>query len=100
MHGPSRHYYYIRARHSGKCVHQHGHTYANGDPVTQWECIDQGNVKVRIIPAANNFYYLQFEHSGKCVHVHGASWANGTPITQWTCINQPNVQWTFEPVGH
>ena len=92
-------YYFIKARHSGKCLHQHGGTYRNGDPITQWDCVEEPNVKLQKVPAGGDTFFLKFAHSGKCVHLHGDLAANGTPITQWDCIDLPNVKWREQPVG-
>jgi hypothetical protein len=92
-------YYFIKARHSGKCLHQHGGTFGNGDRITQWDCVEEPNVKLQKVPAGGDTFFLKFAHSGKCVHLHGDSAANGTPITQWDCIDLPNVKWREQPVG-
>lgn len=44
-------YFYVIAKHSGKCLHQHGGTTGNGDPITQWECVNQPNVLWKLRPA-------------------------------------------------
>jgi hypothetical protein len=93
-------YYYIRAKHSNKCLHQHGGTTGNGDPITQWDCVDQGNVQWRIEPSPDkNYYYIKARHSDKCAHQHGGTTGNGDPITQWECVNQGNVKWRLIPAG-
>jgi hypothetical protein len=46
-------YYYIVAKHSGKCLHQHGGTQGNGDPITQWDCVNEPNVLWQLRPAPN-----------------------------------------------
>jgi uncharacterized protein YkwD len=91
--------WYLKARHSGKCLHQHGGTHADGAPITQWDCVNQPNVKLRRIDHGDGTSFLQFAHSNKCVHLHGASTADGAAITQWSCIHQPNVKWRIEPAG-
>jgi hypothetical protein len=93
-------HYYIRAKHSGKCLHQHGATYGNGDPITQWDCVDQPNVQWKLeMSSEANRYFIKVRHSGKCAHQHGATYENGDAITQWDCIEQPNVRWSFIPAG-
>ena len=84
--------YFVVAKHSGKCLHQHGATQGNGDPITQWDCVDQPNVKLEEVPAGEGYVFLKFQHSGKCVHQYGATQGNGDRITQWECVNQPNVK--------
>src|SRR5262245_23117418 len=91
--------YFLKSKHSHKCLHQNGYTQGNGDPITQWECVSQPNVEVEILPNMDGTIFLQFVHSQKCVHVHGNSIQNDTPITQWDCIDQGNVKWYLEPTG-
>ena len=102
--GYAHDYFYLKAKHSGKCLHQHGATHRNGDNITQWQCVNQPNVKLEKIqvpglPGQRGYFYLKFKHSEKCVHLHGAAAANGTNITQWSCIPQPNVMWRQTPAG-
>ena len=93
-------YVYLVNKNSKKCLHQHGGINSNGAPITQWDCINQSNVKLEKIPANNGSFFLRFAHSGKCVHLHQASNKNSVPITQWECIDQANVKWREEPLGN
>jgi hypothetical protein len=94
-------YYYIRAKHSDKCLHQHGGTFGNGDPITQWDCVDEYNVQWELEPSPEHgYYFIKTRHSGKCAHQHGATYANGDRITQWDCINEGNVKWRLIPAPH
>ncbi|WP_437968921.1 RICIN domain-containing protein [Sorangium sp. So ce260] len=90
-------YYYIRAKHSDRCMHQHGAVLHNGGAITQWECVDQYNVQWKFEDAPDGHYYIRARHSGKCAHQHGATQGNGDPITQWDCVNLPNVKWRLLP---
>ncbi|WP_191057890.1 RICIN domain-containing protein [Geminicoccus harenae] len=92
-------YYYVVAKHSNKCLHQHGATQGNGDAITQWSCVNQPNVKLELRRAGGGYYFLKFKHSEKCVHQHGATFGDGDPITQWQCVNQPNVKIKRIPAG-
>lgn len=78
--------YYIKAQHSGKCVHQHGSTNAEGGNVTQWDCVDQPNVRIEKVTAGGPYFTLRFQHSGKCLTVEGDSAENGANIIQATCV--------------
>ena len=91
--------YYIKAQHSGKCVHQHGNTTANGGNVTQWDCIDQDNVKVEKVSMGSGYFLLKFKHSGKCLTVEGDSGANDANIVQQDCIESAprNQTWMEIP---
>lgn len=77
--------FYLKAKHSNKCVHQHGNTHNNGDNVTQWDCLNQGNVKLERIPLGSAYFLLRFQHSGKCVTVKDDSLERGANIIQWDC---------------
>ena len=90
-------YFFLVAKHSGKCLQQAGATQGNGDAITQWTCVNQPNVKLKVVPADDGYFFLKFEHSGKCVQQAGATQGNGDAITQWDCVDQPNVQWKFQP---
>jgi len=98
-HASAADYFFVVAKHSNKCLHQHGATQGNGDRITQWECVNQPNVKVERIPAGDGHVFLKFQHSGKCVHQHGATQGNGDPITQWDCVNQPKVKLKILPAA-
>jgi len=78
-----------------RVLHQHGGTQGNGDNITLWERVNQGNTQVRFEDAGDGFFYIIFKHSGKCVHLHGGGTANDTNITQWEKVNQDNLKWRF-----
>lgn len=93
-------FYYIRAKHSDKCLHQHGGTFGNGDRITQWECVDQYNVQWEFERTDDpGYYFIKARHSGKCAHQHGGTYGNGGRITQWDCVDQGNVKWRLIHVG-
>lgn len=77
--------FYIKAQHSGKCVHQQGGSMADGAAVTQWDCVNQPNVHLEKVPTGSGYFLLRFQHSGKCLSVKGAGRSNDTPIIQQTC---------------
>jgi len=41
---------YIHFRHSDKCAHVHGATTQNDSNVSQWSCVNQANLKWRLVP--------------------------------------------------
>jgi hypothetical protein len=90
---------FLRAKHSGKCAQVNGASTANGIAVSQWDCLDQSNVKWSWIEVDNGYVFLKAQHSNKCAQVDGASPANGAKISQWDCVNQDNVKWALKPVG-
>lgn len=42
-------YVYIQST-TGLCLHQHGNSLNDGDPITGWECVDQPNVRWKVAP--------------------------------------------------
>jgi hypothetical protein len=85
--------YYIQAKHSGKCVHQHGRIRNIGGLVTQWECINQPNVQLTRGWADNGYFVLRFKHSDLCLTVKNGLSANGTDIIQSTCTGSSSQKW-------
>jgi hypothetical protein len=79
-------YFYVQAQHSGKCVHQQGSIKGNGGLVSQWECLNQGNVKLEKVALGSGYFFLRFPHSNKCLTVRDDVIANGIPLIQYECI--------------
>lgn len=79
-------YYYVQAQHSGKCVHQLQGIKDNGGSVSQWECLNQGNVKLEKIALGSGYFFLRFPHSNKCLTVRDDVIANGIPLIQYECV--------------
>ena len=71
----------------------------NGDRITQWDCVNQPNVKLKLLSTGDGYYFLQFQHSGKCVQRYGGQTGNGDPINQWDCQNWPNIKLKLVPTG-
>jgi len=46
-------WWHIKFAHSGKCAHVHGGARANGTAITQWDAVDQPNLKWRFIPGCS-----------------------------------------------
>ena len=94
---------YIRAKHSGLCLHIEGGTQENGLRATQWFCKRQSNLIWRLYAVPNDpgFYYIQVTSSNKCLHVDRASKADGARISQWDCSNQSDhLRWRFWSAGN
>ncbi len=86
--------YFLVAKHSGKCLHQHGATFGDDDPITQWDCVNEPNVRLKKIDRGDGRFWLKFVHSDKCVHVNMSSYLDNVgSLTQWTCIDQNNLHW-------
>lgn len=90
---------FLQAKHSGMCAQVNGASRANGGEISQWDCLNQDNVKWSWTEVGDGYVFLKAKHSGKCAQVNGASPANGAAITQWDCVNQDNVKWALKPVG-
>jgi hypothetical protein len=101
----------IRFVHSGKCAHVYGAGTANGTPISQWDYVDQANLKWRFVPikakkewrGPNNFarsgkrFYLQ-SALGPVAHLQGGVAHDNAPVTCWdknTHGHQANLQWTL-----
>lgn len=91
-------YMFLQAKHSGKCAQVDEASNANGANISQWDCLNQDNVKWKWIKAGGGYVFLKAQHSGKCAQVNEASSANGASITQWDCVDQDNVKWAFRVV--
>jgi len=104
-------FWFIKFVHSGKNIHVSGAALANGTPITQWETVNQPNLKWKFLPAGSD------PHSpanygahgvgakvaiqsgvGTFMHVHGGVPADGTKITAWSWVDQANLKWHIEAV--
>lgn len=86
-------YFYIVAKHSNKCAQVNGASGANGAVISQWDCLNQNNVKWYLYEAGEGYLYIRAKHNNKCAQVNRASGLNGAVISQWDCVNQNNVKW-------
>jgi peroxiredoxin len=101
----------IRYVHSGKCIHVHGGGTANGTQISQWDYVNQPNLRWRIIPVdpspqyfaiTGKRFYLQSQ-LGHVAHVHGGQAHNEANITLWdknTHGHQANLQWFITDAGN
>ncbi|TWP53501.1 ricin-type beta-trefoil lectin domain protein [Lentzea tibetensis] len=85
--------YYLRNRHSNKCLEIYGWSQANGGLAVQWDCHYGNNQLWRFIQHADGYYSLQNVNSNKCLDVYGWSTANGAQIVQWDCHWGDNQRW-------
>ncbi len=91
--------WWVQAKHSGKCMSVDEGSFKDNAKISQWDCINQTNVKVRKMPRPNGTFALQFEHSNKCAQVNGASHDDDALVTQWECLGLPNVAWREQPAA-
>jgi len=87
---------YLRALHSGKCLHVNGASSANGAAITQWDCANQPHITWRLRYLGGGSMYLVADHSGKCAQVNGGGTANSVQVTQWDCQPVPHVIWRLD----
>jgi hypothetical protein len=107
--------WFIKFVHSGKYVHVQGAVTTNDGPVTQWEHVDQHNLKWRFHPAgahpSSPSNWAGFAHKptlaiqsavGSFLHVLGGAAHNEAQISTWNWVNQDNLKWHIEaaPGGH
>jgi hypothetical protein len=85
--------YHIKARHSGKCVHQHGGILRTGGAVTQWDCINQPNVQLTKGFNNDGSFVLRFKHSNQCLAPKNGQSANGTEVIQAPCSELASQRW-------
>jgi len=103
-------FWFIRFEHSGKCVHVQGASTANDAAVTQWDSVNQNNLKWRFMPAgADPFHPSSFTGHGSHVrlaiqsgvgtflHVYGGNPHDGCRLSTWQWVDQPNLKWHIEP---
>jgi hypothetical protein len=103
----------IRFAHSNKCVHVQGAQTGNNNPITQWDYVDQANLKWSFVPVKPKKQYKKpekFAKSGKkfylvsalspnaCAHLLGGQGKDDAQVTIWdknTHGHQANLQWTI-----
>jgi len=97
--------------HSGKCLHVTGASTANDAAVTQWDSVNQANLKWRFLPAGDNPSHPSSfvghgnhvrlavqSQLGTYLHVAGGHAGDNTRISTWTWVDQANLKWHIEPV--
>lgn len=92
-------YYYLQAQHSGKCAQQHGGIQDENAVVSQWECINQANVKLEKIKLGSGYFMLRFPHSQKCLAAKEDKIVNDNPVVQQTCNLQGPRNQTWREVA-
>ncbi|MGP4001323.1 RICIN domain-containing protein [Streptomyces sp. 8N706] len=86
--------YYLKVKHSGKCLTVRGASHANNATVNQYRCVS----------GAKNQWWIEYFMGGisrrfvnfssqKCLSLRGGSTAKGTPAVQRTCDGEPDQTW-------
>ena len=74
----------MHAMHSDKCAQVNGASAENGATISQWDCLEQDNVKWVLADAGDQHYFIKAKHSGKCMQVAAASHDNALPSRSGT----------------
>eukprot|EP00483_Globobulimina_turgida_P005719 UN05729 len=85
---------------NGKCIHLDGFTDSNGAKITQWDKVNQDNLKWFISPVYGDdgYFHIISAASGKVLHNHGGGKGNGAKCTTWRIGPEPNLRVRFEKV--
>ncbi len=92
--------YYIKAKHSGKCMSVVGASTVNGAVIEQWEKINQDNLKFELSIDSDGYYQFKPVYTTKVVTVNGASTINGSAVNIYTDSSMLNQKFRLEPVGN
>ncbi len=84
--------FYLKARHSDKCVDISGSSRDDGANVQQWTCNQSGAQRFRFVQEAGGSYSIRNVNSGKCIDSSGWGTADGTNLLQWSCHGGANQQ--------
>ena len=88
--------------HSQKCAQVDWASQENGATISQWECLQQPNVRWHYQDGGPGYFFLQANHSNKCAVVFNNSMDDGAIIGQWACnlgARQAIFLWQQQPVG-
>ncbi|MEV7130095.1 RICIN domain-containing protein [Streptomyces sp. NPDC093260] len=83
--GQSDMVFYIKAKHSGKCMTVYRASTARGAKVNQYKCVGTKNQWWTLYNVADLTWRITGYQSGLCLSVAGGSHKNGAPLIQWTC---------------
>ncbi|MET9863836.1 RICIN domain-containing protein [Streptomyces smyrnaeus] len=83
--GQSDSIYYIKAKHSGKCMTVYRASKARGAKVNQYACVGQKNQWWVVQYTTGSLWRITGYQSGLCLSVSGGSTKNGASLIQWSC---------------
>ncbi|HZT22395.1 MAG TPA: LamG-like jellyroll fold domain-containing protein [Verrucomicrobiae bacterium] len=90
-------YFTIKAAHDGVTMDLNAFSYANGDPIQQWNggtnLVEQWYFQY----AGNGYFKIRSRWSDKVIGVSGGSTSTGAPIVQWDDNGSPEEQWRLIP---
>jgi hypothetical protein len=93
-------YFTIKAAHDGVTADLSNWSYANGDPIQQWNGGTNVLEQWYFQYAGNGYFRIRSRWCAKCVGVYGASLNSGAQIVQWDDNGSPDQQWRLIPVGN
>lgn len=90
--------YYLKAKHSGKCLTVRGASHANNAVVNQYRCVSGAKNQWWIVYDGGGLArrFTNFE-SQKCLSLKGGRTAKGTPAVQRDCEGTPDQIWYTMP---
>lgn len=91
--------YFIKAKHSEKCLDVYGGYQSNGARLIQWGCHGGDNQRWIVETNSDGYSALMAKHSGQCMTVKNAETRNGAAIVQQPCNSQPNQLWQIEELN-
>ena len=93
-------YYYIFAKHSGKCLDVRGASKQPGANVDQYPCHGGLNQRFKIERISDDpgFYKISSKNSGLVFDISGASKNDGANLIQYTWHGGDNQRFSLVPV--
>jgi hypothetical protein len=92
-------YFTIKAAHDGVTMDLNAFSYANGDPIQQWNggtnLVEQWYLQY----AGNGYFKIRSRWSDKVIGVFGGSTSTGAPIVQWDDTGTLDQQWRLIPAS-
>lgn len=90
-------YFTIRAAHDGVTADDSGWSYANGNPIIQWNGGTNTVEQWFFEYAGNNNFRIRSRWTRKVMGVSGASTGNGAQIVQWDSVGSADQLWRLIP---
>lgn len=92
-------YYTLVAVHDGVTADDYNWSYANGNPIDQWNGGTNALEQWFFQYAGNGYFNIRSRWSGDYLDISGPSTASGAGIVQWSGLGRTSQQWRLIPVG-
>lgn len=89
--------FYLKARHSDKCLQIDWSLFPNGANVAQRKCTEKSDRVFEKISAGPVYFLLRSKSTQKCLQLSEDSKEDGVNVTQWECQNFPRFKWRQVP---